>query len=277
MSLTDTFSLDLHHEVFLLLLSRKLHLAPIKNPHRILDLGTGTGLWAVDMADKYPSALVIGTDLSPIQPHWVPPNWCILPFPPPLPTTHADFIASKFEVDDADCQFTFESDYFDLVHARNISQGIKDFDNLAAQMFRVTTPGGYAELGELGFTVFSDDGTMAPDNGIKIYCEKLEQAMITAGRPPMKANDLKSKLENAGFIDVRTKTFKQPFGPWTKDKVLKQVGAFNVLQCSEGGAFHSYGMAAFTRVLGMSKDDAEVLCRNAIRDTRNKNYHTYNQ
>ena len=41
----------------------KLHLAPIKNPHRILDIGTGTGIWAIDMADLYPSAEVIGTDI----------------------------------------------------------------------------------------------------------------------------------------------------------------------------------------------------------------------
>lgn len=41
----------------------KLHLAPIKNPHRILDIGTGTGIWAIDMADLYPSAEVVGTDI----------------------------------------------------------------------------------------------------------------------------------------------------------------------------------------------------------------------
>jgi hypothetical protein len=41
------------------------------------------------MADKYPSAEVVGTDLSPIQPRWVPPN-------------------CKFEVDDAGEKWTFK-------------------------------------------------------------------------------------------------------------------------------------------------------------------------
>jgi methylase of polypeptide subunit release factors len=41
----------------------KLHLAPVKDPQRILDVGTGTGIWAIDTADLYPSAEVIGTDL----------------------------------------------------------------------------------------------------------------------------------------------------------------------------------------------------------------------
>lgn len=55
--------LDMHHEVFLMLLNGRLHLAPLDDPQRILDIGTGTGIWAIDMADKYPSAEVIGTDL----------------------------------------------------------------------------------------------------------------------------------------------------------------------------------------------------------------------
>jgi len=37
------------HEMFLTLLDRKLYLAPIgESPRRVLDLGTGTGIWAID-------------------------------------------------------------------------------------------------------------------------------------------------------------------------------------------------------------------------------------
>jgi methylase of polypeptide subunit release factors len=56
--------MDLYHEIMLQLLKGQLHNAPItRNPHRILDVGTGTGIWAIDMADKYPSAEVLGIDL----------------------------------------------------------------------------------------------------------------------------------------------------------------------------------------------------------------------
>lgn len=35
---------------------------------------TGTGNWAIDFADAYPMCDVLGTDLSPIQPQYVPVN-----------------------------------------------------------------------------------------------------------------------------------------------------------------------------------------------------------
>ena len=63
--------IDLCHALCLRTFDNKSHLAPLgPNIQKALDVGTGTGIWAIDFADEFPSAQVIGTDLSPIQPSW---------------------------------------------------------------------------------------------------------------------------------------------------------------------------------------------------------------
>ena len=44
--------MDLLHHIYTLALKGELLLAPIiKDPQRVLDLGTGTGIWAIDFAE----------------------------------------------------------------------------------------------------------------------------------------------------------------------------------------------------------------------------------
>lgn len=68
--------LDLQHTLFLIMQNRKLLLCPVDllKVHRVLDLGTGTGIWALDFGTQNPQSEVLGVDLSPIQPEWVVPN-----------------------------------------------------------------------------------------------------------------------------------------------------------------------------------------------------------
>jgi hypothetical protein len=67
--------MDLQHLLYLETTHGKLFLAPLReNPRRCLDLMTGTGNWAIDFADAFPMCDVLGTDLSPIQPQYVPVN-----------------------------------------------------------------------------------------------------------------------------------------------------------------------------------------------------------
>ncbi|GKT41649.1 secondary metabolism regulator LAE1 [Colletotrichum spaethianum] len=89
----------------------KLFYAPIgDNPQKIIDIGTGTG-WALTfngVADLLPAASVLGIDLSPIQPGWVPPN-------------------VKFLVDDAEDDW-LNGDNFDFVHFRMMGMALKRLD-----------------------------------------------------------------------------------------------------------------------------------------------------
>ncbi|KAI5811838.1 hypothetical protein BZA77DRAFT_297349 [Pyronema omphalodes] len=136
-----------------------------------------------------------------------------------------------------------------------------------------TVPGGYVELGEYAVTANCDDGTMKADNGAKVHMEYLRESMIKMGRPAPTLESMKMLLVKAGFEDVHVLEAKDPFGPWPKDPRQKGIGAMSLLNLE--GAFESYGMVAFTRVLGMEDQKSRAICNAALAAVRNKNYHMY--
>lgn len=62
------------HQVFLNVFNFELTSVPLEDPKHILDIGTGTGEWAIGMAELFPSCEVVGVDISAIQPTAVPHN-----------------------------------------------------------------------------------------------------------------------------------------------------------------------------------------------------------
>ena len=68
------------------------------------------------MGDEYPGANVYGTDLSPIQPSWMPPN-------------------VSFMVDDAEDIWTYPLNSLDFVHLRNMDGAIQDWSKLMGQAY----------------------------------------------------------------------------------------------------------------------------------------------
>lgn len=50
--MTGIIRLDILHHTYLVMMDDQLTFAPIDpNPRRILDVGTGTGIWAIDMGE----------------------------------------------------------------------------------------------------------------------------------------------------------------------------------------------------------------------------------
>lgn len=215
--------LILVHHLFLLLTGGQLYRAPVtdrlrqeqhqhhqhqqqqqeeeqeQNPHnnnpdtrqtRILDLGTGTGSWVLDMAEDFPQAEIIGVDLSPIQPNWAPPN-------------------CKFFVDDIESDWTFTPDEsFDFIHARTLAGGIADWDRLIRQAAAHLRPGGWLEVQEFDELIYSDDGTRERAGATIPWHEKLAYAAARFGKSLRVVDELAGCLEGAGLVGVTDQVYK---------------------------------------------------------------------
>ncbi|XWW92448.1 hypothetical protein V2A60_003789 [Cordyceps javanica] len=75
--------LDMLNKFFLLARCDQAFSCPVRrgSSTRVLDLGTGTGIWAIQVAeDILPESHVMAVDLNMIQPAFIPPNLTILQF-----------------------------------------------------------------------------------------------------------------------------------------------------------------------------------------------------
>jgi len=246
--------MDILGNMFNLVLGGKPFLAPIgDHPQRILDLGTGTGTWAIEVGDMFPSAQVIGNDLSPIQPSMVPPN-------------------VQFEVDDVESPWAHSSP-FDFIHCRFLATSVKDWPKLVGQTLQYLKPDGYAEFYECDYIYKSDDGSLKKDHEMFINCSEVVRAAGILGQDACPGPKLKKWFEDAGFVNVTEAVFKIPIGPWAKDPRQKEIGAWNKLQAFEG--VEGWTMALLTRVLGWPTEKVQLHLSGVRKDYRDPKIHAY--
>jgi hypothetical protein len=221
----------------------------------------------------YPSASVVATDLSPIQPKLVPPNL-------------------EFQIDDFCLPWTFTPNSLDFIHARSIYGSVADYPKLYSEVLTHLRPGGWFEQVEISVIPYADDGTLTGTS-----LESWGPLAIKAGEKFGKsfgiAEEMKDLMIDAGFANVRCQSFKWPIGPWPKDPRLKEIGAYNRLGWEEG--LEGWAMFLFTNYLGVScgssllsvvlpltdphfqwtPEEVQVLLAGIRRDLRDKNIHSY--
>ncbi|KAJ3547838.1 hypothetical protein NM208_g1317 [Fusarium decemcellulare] len=249
--------LDLQHALFLRTFDDKLGFAPANDANaavkHVLDVGTGTGIWAMDYADEHPNAEVIGVDLSPIQPSFVPPN-------------------VRFIIDDIEEEWSYSSP-FDYIHSRMMNSSVASWETYAANIYNHLAPGGYVELQEIGIYVTSDDGTLTQDHNLAKWAALLDEASVKLGRPYFDPKNLKDVLTKAGFTDVTEAKFKWPSNGWPKDKKHKELGFWN----NENANFflEAVALAPLTRALGWSTEEVTVFLAKARKELNDSKIHAY--
>lgn len=113
--------------------------APIQAPASILDAGTGTGRWAIEMAQTFPHANVIGVDVKPPA---MDERASTRPDTDLRPQNYSFVPGNLLE------GLPFADRTFDYVHQRLLFTAIPHdrWPSVLQELIRVTRPGGWIEL-----------------------------------------------------------------------------------------------------------------------------------
>ncbi|KAF7557728.1 hypothetical protein G7Z17_g414 [Cylindrodendrum hubeiense] len=251
-------TLDIQNHVFTLAQDGKLHYAPLpERIDKVVDIGTGTGIWAIDFGDKYPETEVTGTDLSPIQPTWVPPN-------------------VHFEIDDFTQEWTFGDASLDYVHMRWLIGCVTDWTGLFKQAYKSLKPGGWIESFECNGFFESDDDTVTDKTasgqwGI-IFREGFKKLGSTASFAVVRDGIQKKSLKEAGFVNIEEKHIKIPISPWPRDPKHREVGHFTKAAI-ENDIEGTIGFAATQ--LGWNRTEITLYAAHLRKELRAGKVHAY--
>ncbi|KAJ5835665.1 hypothetical protein N7447_001691 [Penicillium robsamsonii] len=195
-----------------MLLEGELYNAPvISSPQNILDLGTGTGIWVMDIAEymkysilyfcmpgrltlnfgRFPNAHVIKNDISPIQPSWMAPN--------------IESIVEHFE-----SEWKHEQNHFDVIDARYLAGCVADWSKFMSRTHDHVKPRGYLESHERAMSARRGDEFLKETSAPMEWL----QAANSAGER------LESWMIEAGFEYVSLSVYNPPFSPWPRDQVV---------------------------------------------------------
>jgi ubiquinone/menaquinone biosynthesis C-methylase UbiE len=245
--------LDIQHHCWRLSLAGKLYLSPLPTDvHHVIDIGTGGGQWAIEFAESHPSAKVIGTDLSPIQPKRTPPNCTWL-------------------VSNAEQDWVYH-DKFHFVHSRMLMMGIHNWPEYFKRAWENLKPGGWVEVQEVIFPMHCIEDVTTTKSPLWLWSNYIKEAAAKDGIDTLITQKFKAFLEAQGFVNVREQKVVWPCGPWAKGQREKTLGhwAYENTKIFLDGA-----VALLIKRLGWTQEEVDRFLVEVRADMDNKNKHYY--
>ncbi len=134
---------------------------------------------------------MVGNDLSPIQPLWVPPN-------------------CSFVVDDIErSRCTSRTKRSITSMGGNLGCAIKDWEKLYKNVKRNLKPGGWLELQvQKAWVKSGDDPELKLAPSTMRWQHVVNEAAAAFGKDMNIAGSLKQQMIDGGFVDVRDEVFK---------------------------------------------------------------------
>ncbi|KAK7984915.1 S-adenosyl-L-methionine-dependent methyltransferase [Apiospora saccharicola] len=220
-----------------------LHARPLlcNEPPRILDLGCGTGIWCIDMADLYPGASILGWDLSMrMQPKLMASGMQCLP------------------KDITDPTWDLDLNSMDLIHMRLLGGCVSDWCAVYQNVFKHLKPGtGLFEHIEIDYRPFSPDSSLPENSSIEYWTKEVYRAYEQYGKPLFPKDDLPAMLKHLGFTDITHEEQEIPYHPWPEDERLKNIARwFNL---SMQSAIPAMSLAPLTRYSNWTLEQVEKL------------------
>lgn len=234
----------------------KSYIAPITPApeFQVLDVGAGSGVWAMEFARNNPSTHVTGIDLSAIQPTNSVPANC------------------HFQILNAEKDWDFRKS-FDFIHSRLLLFGMHDWPRYFRRCFSNLRPGGWVEAQEVNYPLYCDDGSAGPNSALMRWSKVIREAMGKGGVDSAPGDHFKNYLSDEGFTNVQEKITNWPCSPWSKDEYGKELGRLqrqNMLMMLEG-----VSTMVLMKHLGWTKQEVEALLQEVRRDLDDLDKHVY--
>lgn len=207
----------------------------------------------MDFADLHVETDVTATDLSAIQPGYVPENL-------------------HFEIDDAENEWQFGQP-FDYIHIRGMGGAIADWPKLIKQAYDNLNPGGWIEVLDFEAWASTDDESLPESSAYHQYQILLNEASEEFGKRMNVSPSFRQYIQDAGFSNVTEDSRKVPLSPWPRDRKQRKLGRY--MQIAMSDSLEPYALALFTRSMGWNNTMVQAQLAGVRQDLKNLNYHIY--